>query len=597
MKKSVLTMMVGMLLVATLTFAAEPKASPETGGNTSEANKPVKSVVKENTQEAGKESAPQGADMRVTLRVPVFSSLFSRTPVAVVNDDPILMDDFTEALASIHESAGGTGGVQKAGKKDFELVLNRLVNARLILQEGVNMGLDEQPEVKKALADFSESTLREVLKRRQVKDAVPDEKVVDKIYRETVKEWKIRSLKFDKKEDAEAFAKEIKAGGNFTELADKLIDNGKAQGGKVGEFVKPKDLLPQIAYLISSLKMGDVSPVVPVGPAFTIVKLEDVRYPEGNAEAMTEAKEKALELKRSELLEKYWAGLKNKYVKLNKKVLDKLNFEAPKPGIDKLLKDKRVVAEITGEKPITVGELTETVRGKFFHDIKEAIKLKRVNEGKIPSLEDMLLKRVFRLEAMKQGIDRSDEYRTAVRKYRDSLIFGTFIDKAITPEIKVTNEEIKAYYDEHIGDYSSPEMIKIRSLAFSKKNNAEDAIEKLRKGSEFQWLAANAEGQVAADSPGLLEFENNLLIRKNLPDQMEKVIAGAKPGDIKLYASPEGYFYLLNIQDIVPSKPTPMETERKTIGQKVFGVKLTKAVEDWAEKLRKASTVKVYLTD
>ena len=41
----------------------------------------------------------------------------------------------------------------------------------------------------------------------------------------------------------------------------------------------------------------------------------------------------------------------------------------------------------------------------------------------------------------------------------------------------------------------------------------------------------------------------------------------------------------------------PMEKERKTIAQKLFGEKVGKSVEEWGAKLRAASTVKVYLTD
>ena len=39
-------------------------------------------------------------------------------------------------------------------------------------------------------------------------------------------------------------------------------------------------------------------------------------------------------------------------------------------------------------------------------------------------------------------------------------------------------------------------MMKIASLVFSKRNDAEETIETLRKGAEFQWVAANAEGQM-----------------------------------------------------------------------------------------------------
>lgn len=605
MKKTVGTIIVGiLLLIGAPVLAAEPKALPaESGAGAKAAAGAEKATAapgvaaKEGAKEEGKAAAPQGEGITVTLQVPAFSSRFAQVPVALVNDDPILMEDFTKALESIHE-ATGTGAEKKAGKKDYAAVLNRLITARLIIQEGANMGLDELPDVKKSIAAFAESSLKEILKRHQLKDLKPDEKTVEKLYKEAVQEWKIRSVKFDKKADAEEMAKALAAGGKFDELADKLIDSGKVQGAKQGEYVKPKDLLPQIAAVIATLKPGEVTPAaLQIGPAFTIIKLEDIRYPEGNAEAMEEARSKALELKGNQVLEQYWESLKKKYVKIHKKVLAKLDFEAAKPGFKALLKDKRVVAEIKGQKPITVGQLAGEMQKKFFHGVEEAVKMKRVNEGKIPTLDGMLLDRVFRMEAQKQGVDKSEEYRQANKKYRDSLLFGMFVDKVIVPEIKVTNGEIEDYYKEHIGDYSTPEMMKIKSLAFTRKNDAEAAIDKLRKGAEFQWLQANAAGQAAAGSPGLLEFGDTPWITKNLNERVQRAVAAAKAGDIRLYESPEGYDYVLYIQDVIPAKPAPLETVRKEIAQKIFGAKVAKSIEDWSEKLRKAYTVKVFLVE
>ena len=75
------------------------------------------------------------------------------------------------------------------------------------------------------------------------------------------------------------------------------------------------------------------------------------------------------------------------------------------------------------------------------------------------------------------------------------------------------------------------------------------------------------------------------------------MISGAKTGEFKLYASPEGHFYVLFIQEVIPAKPQPYEEVKNNIGQKIFNEKLNKAVEDWADKLRAVSEVKVYLKD
>jgi hypothetical protein len=141
-------------------------------------------------------------------------------------------------------------------------------------------------------------------------------------------------------------------------------------------------------------------------------------------------------------------------------------------------------------------------------------------------------------------------------------------------------------------------MIKMNSLVFSKREFAEKALEKLRKGTDFQWLTENAEGQIdKSKSKGVLNFEGKLLTTKDLPEGVRKSASGARPGDFRLYESSEGYFYALAIQDVIPAKPQPFEEAKKKISKIVFDDKLKKAVEDWADKLKAVSDVKIYLKE
>lgn len=537
---------------------------------------------------------PAAADeASLDLRVPLFSKHFSHTPVALVNDDPILLDELTTALASVHERQMPG---KSSGKKNFTTVLNRLINVRLIIQEATNMGLDETPEVKKPVEDYAATTLKEHLKLAHARDAKPDEKVVEQLYRQEVKEWKIKSVKLEKEEDAKALVEELAKGGNFDELAAKLVESGKAEGSKEGAFMKPAGLLPQIAEAVSTMQVGTTSPVIQVGPSFTILKLEEIGYPD-NAEAREKARLQAIEIRRAAMVREYFQAMKKRYATIDQKLLDKLNLEAPKPGFKKLLGDKRVIARIKGEKSITVGDLTDAVSAKFYHGIDQAIREKKVNDRIHSTLDEMLYDRLFRAEAFKEGIDKTENYKKSVKEYKNSILFGRFVEKVIVPEVKITEGEVADYYKEHQDEFSSPAMIKLKSLAFSKKEYAEAAIEKLRKGTDFAWLKANAEGQATGSSTSFLEFDGSTLVTKNLPEAVRETVAGAKSGDFRLHGTPEGYFYVLALVDVIPAKPSPLEAERKTIVKKVFGERMNKAVEEWGGKLKKAYSVTVYVAD
>jgi parvulin-like peptidyl-prolyl isomerase len=512
--------------------------------------------------------------------------------VAMANDEPITLDEFNREVSSLK------GSKSAEGKKDGDSeLLRRLINTKLIIQEARKIGLDELDEVKNMVDVFSRVTLRELLAERQLKDVKADPKEVEKIYKESVKEWKIKSVLFEKEDAAKKMEEEIKEGRSFDEVAQKAVSDGTAKGGAESTYMGRKELLPGVAEAVSKMSVGSVSSIIPVGSGFAILKVEDTRYPE-NPEAKEMAKRQALTLKKRGVLENYNNALIKKYVKLNKKVLDEIDFEAKEPGFQELLEDKRVIAEIQGENPITVGDLTDGVRQQLYHGVERAIESKRLNERKTSVLDEMLYKRVFRKEALRLGIDKTKVYKNRVKEYENSVIFGAFIQKAVRPDIKLKEEELKTYYNDHVKEYTMPEMIKINSLVFAKREFAEKTLEKLRKGTDFQWLMENAEGQVdKSNSKDVLNFEGKFLTANDLPEGVRKSISGAKPGDFRLYESPEGYFYAVAIQDVIPAKPQPYAETREAIAKILYNEKLNKAVEEWAEKLRAVSEVKVYLKE
>jgi parvulin-like peptidyl-prolyl isomerase len=513
--------------------------------------------------------------------------------VATINGEPVTLEQFNQELSVL---SGGKGENEKGVKeKKFEL-LKRLVNTRLIIQEARRMGLDELKELKERVDVFSRVALRDELMERQIKNIKPDEKEVEKIYRESVKEFKVRSILFEKEEDARRMEKTVREGKDFDETARIFVADKRGKVDGEGNYLKRRDLLPEIKEAVSRMKIGSVSPVVRIRSGFVIFKLEDIRFPDDPL-VKERVRLEVLREKQREAFGKYDKTLRTKYVKVNEVLLESLDFDSKEPGFEKLMKDKRVVAQIKGEKPITVGELADYMRQQLFHGVDRAAEAKRLNKRKNQMLEEMLHKRVLRKEALRLGIDKTEDYKNKVKEYENSLVFGTFIQKVVVPDVKLKEEELKAHYDQHIKDYTYPEMMRMSTLVFERREDAEKTILTLRKGTEFQWVKANAEGQLDRTTRGILDLDGKLLTTRDLPEELKKAISGAKAGDFRLYQSSENHFYVLSIQQVVPSRPQPYEEAREKVAQKVYDDKLKKAVEDYADKLRALSDVKVYLED
>jgi len=244
---------------------------------------------------------------------------------------------------------------------------------------------------------------------------------------------------------------------------------------------------------------------------------------------------------------------------------------------------------------VTVAALTNAMNAKFFHGIERAINEKEVNKKKDEILNELIEKKLFANEAAKRGIEKTEKFRKRMNEFEESVLFGLFVQKVIVPDVKPSEEELKTYHDDHAGDYTTPEMMKIDALIFGTQEQADSAIERLKQGADFNWMKSNAEGQVDSSTPGLLAFKGSTVVTMSMNEEVQAALSGAKPEEYRLYKSPDEHFYVLYVQDVVPSSLQPYEEARNEIAKKVFNTKLKALVEDWTGKLRDVADVKVFL--
>ena len=511
--------------------------------------------------------------------------------VARVQGEPITLAEFDERVAALKRERPAGSAVDR--NQELAL-LNRMIDSLLIAQEARRMGLDKLPEIRQVIDTNARVALREELVERVVKDVKADPQAVEKIYRASVQEWKVSAVLFAQEEPAQAMTAELAGGKSFGELAKAYLDQGKATKVEEGTVLTRETMSPELGQAISGLAVGAISPVVRAPAGFVIVKVDEIRFPDKPAEK-AKAERIVLTNKRREAVSTYDEALRKKYVKVNRALLDSLDFEAETPGIEALLKDKRVVAEVKGESPVTVGDVTEALKFQYFHGTAVAAERKKLNVKKEQILDGLLHRKVFRKEALRLGLDKTDSYKSKLREFESATLFEIFARKVIVPGIQISDNEVKAYYDEHRQQYSSPEMIRIKSLAFAERKDAEKAAESLRQGADFQWVATQADGQVDPNAPGVMTFDGRPVMTSELPEEVRKAVAGARAGDTRLHAAPDKRVYVLTIQDVVGSQPQPYEEVRREIAEKLFDVKLQRAVEEYAGKLRGLSVVEVYL--
>ena len=513
-----------------------------------------------------------------------------RPVVATVNGDNIWLRDVERELTNLHEMQGM--GDRKVARQNPMKILDRMITARLLAQEARNIGLDELPEAQAEFVKIRLETARDLLTREAVKNVKADPAVVETVYRDTVVEYRVRSILVPNEKDAKDLESKLKAKGDFDALASALVKGGKAQEASASDWLKAREVQPQAAAVMKKLKPGQVSPAVKLDAGWAFFRLLEARYPE-SPEARQMAEATALAEARDASLSKYTEGLRKRHAVVDEKVFASVDFEKEGAAAT-LAKDARTLATIQGAAPVTVADFYRAMDKRFYHGIEKAIDAKKVNKEKRPVLEDLLNRRVVPAEATRLGLDKGREFEDVIERKNNAYLFGAVVQKVILPELKIERKDLEEYLKAHQSEYMSPDMVEIDSLAFDRREDAEDALAKLQRGADFDWIRKNATGQTdRTKTPGM---QSGLFVTATLAGDLQKALVGTRTGDYRYYGEPKGPYYVVHVLRHEVAKPQTLDLIEEKIAKAVYQEKMGQLVDDWGEKLRKASEIEVFAT-
>jgi len=159
----------------------------------------------------------------------------------------------------------------------------------------------------------------------------------------------------------------------------------------------------------------------------------------------------------------------------------------------------------------------------------------------------------------------------------DSLLVAKYKYEKIK-EVVVTEDEIKAYYQEHKKDFLVPERVMVSHILVSSSDLAVELQQKLSKADEtaFRQAARNYSEAPDAYKGGLM----GVFKPGDLPYDMEKVVFGLEEGKIsQVFQSPYGYHIFR-----LDKRYAPALLEEEEVSRKIRNILMENKVKDIIEK-------------
>lgn len=514
--------------------------------------------------------------------------------VAEINGEPLGLDEYLRALGQMHSDVAESGPT--VPQRDPLALLQRLVQLKLILQEARTIGLDALPEFEASRRQFRDEALRAALFARVTRDLPPPSAAeIDALVRERTEEVEVALVLFADRAGALAFAARLAEGARFTELAPGLVAEKAARRYDEPRFLQRTSLFPAVATALAGLAPGQVSAPVELASGFVVVQVGATRVPE-SSEARAAAERELGSRARAAALRPYVERLREKRVRVDEELVASLDFDAQAEAFATFLADDRVVARIDGGDPVRVRDLARAIQSRTYHGVEQAAQKKRLGKARDEALEQLTTERVLRVEAERLKLDATPQFRKELAEFEHATLFGLFVQRVIDPSVEVTEDEIRAFYEAHLADYTEPEMVRLESLTFADPAAALHALERLNAGADLRWTRANAAGQVDPGAvPEELRYDNRLLSLASLPAGVRAALAGAGSGDYRLYAETPTRHHVLFVRDRVAAKPQALAQVHDDLARRVFGEEREVVLADWTRTMRERSAIRLFV--
>jgi peptidyl-prolyl cis-trans isomerase C len=504
-------------------------------------------------------------------------------PVAWVDGVPVTEGDLKEALKITHR----TEAVRPGEHLDLMDYVNKLIDERLIVQEAYRMGLDKDPWVQNKMHEYKlrESVVRLYKEEVQGRVRVSDDEM-RRFYNEQMEETHIRQITVGTEEEALNIRDQIEAGSDMAALArEHSIDMFKDKGGDRG-FLRRWQLPESARDAAFSLKDGQITPVIKNSSGYQIIKIEEKKpAPEKSLEEIRQVVEKHLRKKKEEglsleVLKRYH---KQADIVISEDLLAELPFSIDAAKDEKWAKDERPIVKI-GEEILTVGQFCQ--------------QLKDIPESKLVTDNPLALKRRFvdnwidrklvDIAALNRHYEQGEDFGRLLKYYEEYLLKKLFAQKVIYPQIKVSDELLKDYYDKHRDKYLKPGQYRIRQLTVTDEAQARTILEQLRGGADFAWLAKNKSEDSLAQKGG-----DRGWISEDKLSFFSKAVSALKVGENSDVLSEGDAYYIVKLEAKSDVDYEDFEQIKDVVRKDYIKENYEHLWTDYAKELRQDAEVKI----
>lgn len=243
-----------------------------------------------------------------------------------------------------------------------------------------------------------------------------------------------------------------------------------------------------------------------------------------------------------------------------------------------------VIAEVNGTA-ITAGELTREMK-----NLPPQIQpMAETDEGKKELVDTMVIREIILQQAKKDGLDKSREVAERMEDLKNKVIVDTYLKKKLEEQAKVSDEELKKFYEQYKEKFKTGDQIKASHILVKSQKEADDLAAQLKGGASFEELAKKHSSDSSAAKGGDLGWFG----KGNMVPEFEKVAFSLKEGQISPVVQTKFGFHIIKVTGTRKAGYMPFEEVKDQIKAAVLPEKQQEIFKKLKDDLKKGAKISI----
>ena len=476
--------------------------------------------------------------------------------LARVDGEPITVRLLDELLSVQKRPEPGTTEIPSLSP---EGLLKRLIQNRLLVQEGYRIGAQDRPEVRNQVWDLvRHRAMLALLDSVSADVPAPDPAEFQNLLAVENVMHRLSHILVADEASARALRDSLESGASFEGLVERhSLDSTFAQAGGDLGWARDEAFIPEFRDAIAGLAKGAVAGPVATPQGWHLLKVTDERIEtvgqnEKMVDAMQDAEMRQRVMKR---VRNYVQSLREKYgVVVHDDLVATLDFGTADPKEKARLKSSQEPVAVLPWRTLTVSDLDRQILFEHFHGIEGKPNAAEIRDKVI---DEWITELLLRHEADALGFDERPEIVAVAERMKREKIRETVINDVLTVDYTPSPEEARAFWSENSRYFMEDPRIRADGVLLTDQASAAAFRRQLEQGARLGWLAKRADGVSDADP---------MMFRSWLdPTGLVVDIATAKPGQIVGPVAAGELWAVAVITEIEAPKPTPFEECRDKV--------------------------------